>query len=870
MSYRLLPVALAVATALSVWGALPACAQDKLVPAPKSVPTLKALTSPPQSAPDLFTLDTSRFAISLNSGLGIELMSRYDLRGEMIARQRLLPQAPALIALPYVDSLFAADKAHQAGLTLPFLCLSSVTGMAHLEAVSELEVNGKSASQNFLEQRSNAAIAANAAGIMHSEVPSYDPKAGLAWLQLPKAHLQQGVVNELAALPRNGYKVNLQATALRTLWQNLALYSHVDSQGFKLPASPFDKHIYARFLGRMLNGDSFAALGKGCSLTSEQNCGLYFVGEHVLALLKDSGRHSPFYIEDDLYGIPLRMDENAQPQLVLRAAMGSDFNFVNYANLLELELAVLQDLGYAVNPRVHYGYSVYNFGTKEEPLRQQLNLRYAALDAKGRYTRLPAQAPLGVGLHVYGSYNDLHAAGSILTKGAGAIGVRIDGSNNRLILPYLSLIMVDGPQGAGVVVSNGHDNVLSLEGRVHAPGLEGVGVMASFGDDIYSKLTEAQGSWQRTRAVPSESGPRADKLPLFSAQQGALCSKINVSGQVEGNQAAIFIADNAMVQELNLNGQAMVKGDIIIKWQPQLQHDTAGAPYWQGMAPQLEAGFLGAVLQVPANTPFEQLQTKMHLGLKRSIAAATGESAHVGDPNAQVRINGNIEAPATRVMQIDGRAEIKGNFNVHTLHQYRGLLRLDLPLEGKAQLQELRLDAGAVLDIVNGHGDTLDIGQGFFNRESSIRVDAASDGILLDKLNFIDGTHSNSGYLTLEPAVSFEVLKSLASDPKRFLDFLSNFTNSANAQFKDEEVFIAFPKRIWDNGGTYGREVNCSARGCRIGDFVRSYQEHQPEVATWRYLLSAGGLVLLLALTYLYFSLPWLKLKCHQLLRLFK
>ena len=462
MSYSSVqPLALILAAALYTLTADFSCAQEKSADANFSssvaAPQSTAFVNPPAAAQakDAVAFSTThpKFAVSLNTGLAIEQMAKYDLSGVIVPRDVLLPEnAPPLVTLPYVDSLFADDKNHQAGLILPFLCLQS-KALAHLEAESSLGNNGKSAAQTFLEQRSHAASAAALADIPQADVPGYDPQAGAAWLELPEVYLRHGFVNELSALPRNGYKINLQATALRTLLQNLALYSNTDARGFKLPATPFDQHIYARFAKRMVKGDAFAALGQGCSLTQEDNCGLYFVGDAVSALLPDAGKDSPLHIADGMYGIPLRFDENAQPQLVLRSALSSDSNFVNYGNLLELELAVLQDLGYVINPRTHYGQSIYSFGTVSEPRKRQLNMRYAALDRQGQYSRAPASAPMGVGLHVYGSYNDLYASGSIITAGRGSIGVRLDGSGNRLILPYLTLIMADDAQGTALAVS---------------------------------------------------------------------------------------------------------------------------------------------------------------------------------------------------------------------------------------------------------------------------------------------------------------------------------------------------------------------------------------------------------------------------------
>lgn len=789
----------------------------------------------------------------------------------------LLPAASdpqlQLVPLKYLDALLQDDARHNGGLVFPFLVFAGGAGSDHLDACSRIETDGRSAQLAALEQRSAQQEDDDAVQLGLEDLE----EAGLAWLYLQPELAAQGLSLNTGALPRQGLSLDLKAVSMRTLLQNLAFYSHVDDQGFRLPATPFDQHIYSRFTERMINGDKLSALGQGCSFAHEENCGLYFTGAHVSAVLKDAGVSSPFYIKDDLYGIPLRFDEHGQPQLILRAALSSDWNYVNYGNLMELELAVLQDLGFNVNPRRHYGRSIYTFGTREEPLRQQLSFAYGDINHAGDYTLRPNSAPLAVGLHLYGSYNDILAGGTVTSSGIGSIGVRADGSYNRLTLPFQSYVRVTGPRSMAAALTNGHDNVLQIDGVLSAPAADGIALSADYGSNIYSDLTEAQGSWQRSRSIPAAAGDPAAALPLLPPLEGPLAQKINISGRLEGGQAAIYAAPGAYVGEINLTGRAQIYGNIEIAWHPQPLTDDlddaqkssrplplnlhaptahgAAAGNFYGRLPHKSACFIGTQLHLPDGVKPETLTTRLNLGISKVAAAASGPSEPAGDPRANILINGDVQGPALEINQPGGRAQISGALQARSLTVRHGLMRLNLPAGEQGRLQQLQLGARGVLDLLNGRADTLIIDRAAISRTAAVRVDAAPDGTIMDQLIITHDAQSSSGYLTLEPGVSFDALKRLSADPRQFLSFMTTFSSSANYLYKDLDIFVAFPNQIWLQNGTYGRETRCSARGCRAGNFVKAYAQGHAELPFWRYALSIGGLAALVLGTVLYFKL---------------
>ena len=67
----------------------------------------------------------------------------------------------------------------------------------------------------------------------------------------------------------------------------------------------------------------------------------------------------------------------------------------------------------------------------------------------------------------------------------------------------------------------------------------------------------------------------ADGIAL--SNDGALMDQVNITGTLAGTQAALYIADNALVQELNILPGAHIYGDIVSKWDPNSPYITAAA-----------------------------------------------------------------------------------------------------------------------------------------------------------------------------------------------------------------------------------------------------------------------------------------------------
>ncbi|MBQ5501961.1 MAG: autotransporter outer membrane beta-barrel domain-containing protein, partial [Selenomonas sp.] len=144
----------------------------------------------------------------------------------------------------------------------------------------------------------------------------------------------------------------------------------------------------------------------------------YFYGDHVTEALGGAtffGRSALPVNGWELSGNILIFDGSH----LHTAGMMSHRPYSNYTSFLEVELAVMQDLGYPIDRKAFYGRSIYgNGGTIVN------NQGYFARNADGTdyLANTYSLVPLGVGLHIYGSDNKVTQNVDIMTKGTGAVG----------------------------------------------------------------------------------------------------------------------------------------------------------------------------------------------------------------------------------------------------------------------------------------------------------------------------------------------------------------------------------------------------------------------------------------------------------------
>ena len=297
----------------------------------------------------------------------------------------------------------------------------------------------------------------------------------------------------------------------------------------------------------------------------------YFYGPEVARVL--AGEQLKTYdtfgrpIGQRVPGIPLKGNEgwpdqdylDGIPHSELRNSLMSHQWWRNYNTFMELELAIFQDLGYSIDRRDFFGRSIY--GDEQEVYN---TAPYAARTAdhtdyiRGAYSR----TPWGMGLHIYGSRNRVTQAADLLTEGAAAVGIRVDGVKNDVDVAGGTTIRADGKNGNGLLVAYGRDHRLTLrpDSRVTALGHGGIGAAFDFGTNLMGKNGGARASY-------AAFSKNTELIPAAVAMNGPLVSDFTVQGTIVGRRAAIYMSDNAYVKNITVGTGAHIEGDIINKWQ---------------------------------------------------------------------------------------------------------------------------------------------------------------------------------------------------------------------------------------------------------------------------------------------------------------
>lgn len=255
------------------------------------------------------------------------------------------------------------------------------------------------------------------------------------------------------------------------------------------------------------------------------------------------------------------------------AGMMSHRKYSNYTSFMEVELAVMQDLGYDIDRKAYFGKSIYgNGGTITN------TQGYFARNADGTayLENTYSAVPLGIGLHIYGSNNTVTQAANIMTRGTGATGVRVDGMGNTLNIPKSTEIHADGLRGNGVLIAYGSGQTVNQSGTVTASGQGGTGIRFDFGSSSNGADDEYRGSYIRykrkvnTNGTMTATGDGLGNLPLriesaavYNAApdelNGAMVENYNLSGALVGGENAIYIGKNAFVKNININNGASIR-----------------------------------------------------------------------------------------------------------------------------------------------------------------------------------------------------------------------------------------------------------------------------------------------------------------------
>lgn len=343
-----------------------------------------------------------------------------------------------------------------------------------------------------------------------------------------------------------------------------------------------------------------------------------------------TGRQVDEVLAGAMPGVPVKMlgddgsvDDNYMSHIELKNSMMSHQNYRNFTTFMEAELALLQDMGYQIDRRNFFGFSLYGNGqtlTNRNGyfLRNQQGGGYLA----GQYNT----ATLGVGLHVYGSDNRIFQQADLLTQGAGGAGIRIDGQNNTLNIEPGTRVYADGLNGRGVMFTYGKQHNLIQRGDIQALGTNGVAISFDFGNNLLGNEVDYRGSW-----IHQVGGYVATLLPEL---QGALVDNADISGRVVGKGAAIYISPNALVGNINILNGARLEGDIYSDYN---QRDAYG----------------------------KQRLTQLTFGRK---ASAYGQATDGADSDFSFTYRGNIEGINNLALNAHGgKTSLNGDFQIFSM-----------------------------------------------------------------------------------------------------------------------------------------------------------------------------------------------------------
>lgn len=532
----------------------------------------------------------------------------------------------------------------------------------------------------------------------------------------------------------------------------------------------------------------------------------YFVGQNVIKVLGDDTdydtarnnivanggiiNYSDYYSDNDIpypavYGLPIHpsdSDEYDLSHLELRNSYMSHQDFRNWLIPMEVELALMNDLGYNIDLRKYFGKSYY--------LNNRTDTYTAGFSEWNgtAYTGNPSKIDQAVGIHIYGNNNNItQAVGDISLLGEGSVGVRIDGVENTYNLNSGN-IYANGKENLGIAVTWGNKHNINIASgtNVIASGKDGIAISLDYGANLFGTASSnIKGSYLDYRNFMGFEL----SLPPDPENSNELVTDLNINGTLRGEKAAIYISDNAHVKNININDGAQINGNIISEWNSVTSLDKAHV--------MIKDSDTGDWRQVNPKNPKEFYYTNLNFN---SPSGVTVKGDIIGDikvfntlrmknnTSSTINFKGNLIYVnslnnkgdinlfnKTGIAISNGKISGDGNINV--------LQNAGLGLSGNINNITNNLSFNnASFDIANNSINGINMAGMELSGKNNLALDIDLNSLTSDRLIF-----SNSGDLTVNNGAGFHIndvnlinTNRIFTDKRYFIPFVSSKYNNQN------------------------------------------------------------------------------------------
>lgn len=260
----------------------------------------------------------------------------------------------------------------------------------------------------------------------------------------------------------------------------------------------------------------------------------------------------------------------------------SYMHFGNYgANTMvtELDLALLQDLGYNINRGKYFGASYLDYGTVS-------NQGVVSSFSEDTYTQTnafvgDAARSFVTGAHIYRNNLTLNQNANISVKGPYGSGVLTSGADNTLNVASEATISANNDCGIGIGINYGSRNNINIAGTVEAMGEQGIGLLINSDcENYYSKETYIASRRNPSLAVDeatnnkwaemaeNNGGTKGVIEKAIEDNNGYSVNNLNITGTLAGNYASIYISSYNYIKNINVSGNGRIVGDILFSGNP--------------------------------------------------------------------------------------------------------------------------------------------------------------------------------------------------------------------------------------------------------------------------------------------------------------